>query len=175
MILYYSGAQTPNTPQPDYEKSLGGFVSSSPVPNGGINSIFSNISQLTLEEGAVETRAIFLKNTTGVALNLNLWLEYLADTGMKFEVAFVEPNEQGGMEAIITSKHIPYNAAFLEPVATDPVELALGIDELLGIWIKRTVTSRSFTPDELFEAFEVQDYVEKHLEVRLRIQEAVAV
>lgn len=68
MMLYLTGAQTSlvksggDSPQNDVNQSLGGYVSSSPVPNGAINEIFDLISSYTLEKKVPETLAFALVN-----------------------------------------------------------------------------------------------------------------
>jgi hypothetical protein len=77
MIFYYSGSEFFNATQNNVEKSLGGFLSSSPVPNQSLNNVFSDISKISKEQGLVETKAIVLKNTSGNDVtNVNLYQNY---------------------------------------------------------------------------------------------------
>lgn len=67
MMLYLTGAgaslvKTQDNPQTDAAKSLGGYISSTPVPNAALNSIFDLISAYTLEKRQKETIAIGLIN-----------------------------------------------------------------------------------------------------------------
>jgi hypothetical protein len=45
MVLLYTGAVLPNAPQINADKSLGGYVSSTGVPNGRLANLFSNYFQ----------------------------------------------------------------------------------------------------------------------------------
>lgn len=67
MMLYLTGAgaslvKTQDNPQTDASKSLGGYISSTPVPNAALNSLFDLISAYTLEKRQKETIAIGLIN-----------------------------------------------------------------------------------------------------------------
>jgi len=67
MMLYLTGAgasivKTQDNPQTDAAKSLGGYISSTPVPNAALNSLFDLISAYTLEKRQKETIAIGLIN-----------------------------------------------------------------------------------------------------------------
>lgn len=66
-MLYLTGAgaslvKTQDNPQTDAAKSLGGYISSTPVPNAALNSLFDLISAYTLEKRQKETIAIGLIN-----------------------------------------------------------------------------------------------------------------
>lgn len=67
MMLYLTGAgaslvKTQDNPQTDAAKSLGGYISSTPVPNAALNSLFDLISAYTLDKRQKETIAIGLIN-----------------------------------------------------------------------------------------------------------------
>lgn len=67
MMLYLTGAdaslaKSSEQPQSDVSKSLGGYISSTPVPNAALNSIFDLVSSYSIEKGQKETLAIGLIN-----------------------------------------------------------------------------------------------------------------
>src|SRR5574344_2672633 len=67
MMIYLTAAnsslvKSPDAPQTDTAKSLGGYVSSTPVPNGELNVLFDLISAYTLEKRQKETIALALVN-----------------------------------------------------------------------------------------------------------------
>lgn len=67
MILFLTGApsslkKSDVAPQPDPQRSLGGYVSSSPVPNAALNELFDLVSTGMLNDRPVETIAIGLVN-----------------------------------------------------------------------------------------------------------------
>lgn len=63
-MLYYTGAQQAGTPQGSPDKSLGGYVSSSPISNGLLNNIFGNVDQSILAQGIKQYRIIAFQNQT---------------------------------------------------------------------------------------------------------------
>lgn len=67
MMIYLTGAatslsKTQDNPQSDSSRSLGGYISSTPVPNAALNTLFDLISSYTLEKKPKETIAIGLIN-----------------------------------------------------------------------------------------------------------------
>jgi len=67
MMIYLTGAatsltKTQDNPQSDASRSLGGYISSTPVPNAALNTLFDLISSYTLEKKSKETIAIGLIN-----------------------------------------------------------------------------------------------------------------
>ena len=66
-MLYLTGAdaslaKSSEQPQSDVSKSLGGYISSTPVPNAALNNIFDLVSSYSIEKGQKETLAIGLIN-----------------------------------------------------------------------------------------------------------------
>lgn len=67
MMIYLTGAsaslsKSAEAPQSDANKSLGGYISSTPVPNAAINGLFDMISLQTIKNRYKETIAIGLIN-----------------------------------------------------------------------------------------------------------------
>ena len=67
MMIYLTGAatslaKTQDNSQSDASRSLGGYISSTPVPNAALNTLFDLISSYTLEKKPKETIAIGLIN-----------------------------------------------------------------------------------------------------------------
>lgn len=115
--LYLTGAQgsiakSAEQPQPDPTKSLGGFVSSTLVPNNSINSLFDIVSQLTIEKRLPETIAIGLINgdsdITDIELKIITDNHYQCD----FMIAAVGLDESFCMEHISSRYQEPLNATF---------------------------------------------------------------
>jgi hypothetical protein len=65
MKFYYSGADKLNGEQNSPLKSLGGYISSTPIPNGKVESVFSVLSNSMLNGETDETKVVFLKNDSG--------------------------------------------------------------------------------------------------------------
>lgn len=117
MRFFYSGAKSLNSSQTDISKSLGGFISSTSLPNGRLNNLFQDVSLVSLQEESSETKAIFLKNISNkIVQNIVLYFLYPSETISKLQVACVEPvnNE---MELIRSAYDLPYEAEFFEPSA----------------------------------------------------------
>ena len=68
-MLYYTGAIQPNAIQDSPSKSLGGYVSSSVVPNDVINNLFSDIYWYDLKHNLKHIRVIAFLNTTDETLD----------------------------------------------------------------------------------------------------------
>lgn len=120
MMLYLTGASASliktggNSPQSDPSKSLGGFVSSSTVPNASLNGIFDMISAYTLEKKTKETLAFALINKLPQGVS-NVTLKIVTDEGnlADFKVsAVVVDKETMTMETIANRFQEPLNAQF---------------------------------------------------------------
>lgn len=121
MMLYLTGAQASLTktggdsPQTDANKSLGGYVSSSQVPNGAFNVLFDLISSYTLENNPIETIGIALINkfdtkVTDVELKMVVGEDNIAD----FKIAAVAVSSDLSMEHIANRYQQPINAEFYD-------------------------------------------------------------
>lgn len=120
MQLVFTGAPALLSPNTDVEKSLGGYVSNTPVPNNRLNGLFSDISEYGKANKIVETLAICLYNTSGsTKTNVKLTEIYSNqflddDSGATYEWAAVTLNS-GKMESIQSKGDSPFYATFIEP------------------------------------------------------------
>lgn len=120
MMLYLTGAsnsvvKSGEIAQTDVSKSLGGFISSSPVPNGSINSLFDMISLSTLKNKPQETVALGLVNKFDNAVrNVKMRLVTKKDNIGRFKVAVVETDEELCMEHIENRNAEPIQADFYD-------------------------------------------------------------
>lgn len=145
--FYYSGASTFEAPQQKASLSLGGYVSSTPIPNGENNSVFSELSLLAAKNKYRETKLIVLKNELNSLNNVILWSNY--------NLAIVEPivNEKNEIlfEQISNSFAIPYYATFNTYTTENPAILGnLAINKYLGIWVSRKATSEIMEPLNIY-------------------------
>ena len=118
MIIFLTGAESSLVksevaPQNDAGKSLGGYVSSTPVSSGEVNALFDLISSYTLEKRKRETIALGLVNklpqaVTNVTLKIVVDKENLAT----FRVAAVALNNSMAMEKIANRYAEPMSAEF---------------------------------------------------------------
>ena len=112
MKLYYSGANQPNTPQNDPKKSLGGYLSSTEVPNGRLNNIFNDISPVSKQFNYEEVKGVFIKNTTGAAVN-NVTVYSTEGTNTDFKIQLSATTAANfKMEQIGSSKDTPLYGDF---------------------------------------------------------------
>lgn len=107
MMLYLTGAdnslaKSEVNPQNDPNRSLGGYISSTPVPNSAMNALFDLVSSRTLEKKPKETIALGLINkfeqpVKDVEIRMVVDKETIAD----FKVGAVEvSSETYSMEQI---------------------------------------------------------------------------
>lgn len=139
----YTGATENLGEQIDPERSLGGFVSKTIIPNRK-NNLFQDISYLTMRNETEEFRAIIIENKFNVDLN-NVKIGYLYDKRLyDIEIALVELNEDGKMEMISNSRSQPYYAEFFDASITPDQDDSFDIEVMtvgqkFGIWVKRKV------------------------------------
>ena len=118
MMLYLTGAanslaKSSEAPQTDANKSLGGYVSSTIVPNGYINELFDMISLSTLKNKPKETIAIALINKFDFAVsNVEIKIVTRKNYIGKFKVAVTEIGEDYLMEHIDNRYSEPMQAEF---------------------------------------------------------------
>lgn len=152
MILYYSGATNPNTDQTIPEKSLGGYISSTIINNGMLNSLFSTISKSTVQKNSRDTRLIVLTNTTGgIAYNVRIYIDNtLADTHSDIVMAAVAPaiDNCGNsyFEQISSPEALPYQAQLsAHNGAGNEINVGnINNGDSIGIWLSRTIIANDF-------------------------------
>ena len=120
MMIYLTGASTSlaksaDNPQSDVNRSLGGYISSTPVPNAAINSIFDLISSYTLEKRQKETIAIGLINQLDKAVkDVELKVVTDSDNEATFKIAAVSVGSNYLMEQIANRYQEPMSADFYD-------------------------------------------------------------
>ncbi len=120
MMLYLTGAQaslarSQDNPQTDVNKSLGGYVSSSPVPNNALNVLFDLISSYTMEKKQTETIAIALINQFEYPVeNVELKIIPEINSISTFKVAAVNVGKNFVMEQIANRYQEPIGATFFD-------------------------------------------------------------
>lgn len=151
MILYYSGANKANTEQNQAEKSLGGYISSSTIPNGLINSIFTTISRSVVEKNKRDTRLIVLTNTSGAAkTGVKVYIDPDAEAVSNIKIACVAPAtdacSNSYFEQITSTEALPYQATLAlhngEVNAIAVGNMAVGAS--IGIWLSRELIANKF-------------------------------
>lgn len=120
MMIYLTGAQyslkrTEENPQVDPAKSLGGFISSSPVPNGSLNALFDLVSSSTLMERPRETLAVALINKLAVKVSdIEVKIVVGGKPICSWRLAAVAPDANLAVESIPNRYAEPINATFYD-------------------------------------------------------------
>lgn len=156
MILYYSGAAQHKQPQPYASKSLGGYMSSSPVPNGQTGAIFGTLTRDSQWQN--DCKMIVLYNTSGQeVLDLRIYIE--SDSKyIDYKIAAVASahDSQGCpiFESIPFTNQLPSATLEYHDVDSPIVVDEFGNQKVIGLWIQRSL--KELPPEEV-------DYVYKLL------------
>ena len=153
MRFLYTGSPAFNTPQNDPGNSLGGFVSSTVVPNDSPGNMFSDISYEGTLLRKSECRGYVLENSTGASVT-SILFGYRLPPGSNFtlEVAFVTLDAAGQkMERLATAGSSPYIGTFVETLVTDSVDGSVSMGTMaagakLGFWLCRKLTGALAVP-----------------------------
>lgn len=144
MKFYYTAVSKPNVPQSDPALSLGGFKSSSAVPNADFGNLFSDISSFTIQSGRNEYIGLILENVLDKTIsNLKLWIETPKDSVCSYRLAIVELSDEGELERVSTINSKPFVADFQETSKENPIEIVGDFtpQSQVGVWIERIVKS----------------------------------
>lgn len=149
MRFLYTGAKIFNDKQDNYLLSLGGFISSTIVPNDRLNNIFSDISYLSFTNNTTECKALILENVSGVIVqNVRLGYKYPTNKIFKMEIAAValSVSSPQQIEKIANSTDIPYYANFAEAMISqdETTDDSINIGNLannarIAIWFKKSI------------------------------------
>lgn len=157
MFFYYTGSVDLDQPQPSPLSSLGGYKSSSRVPNDDYNNLFSDSGYSDEVDGAENVIGIVLKNELGATkTNITLFVDVdVADTTKYYVAAVTMP--QGIMETINSTTSKPYLGAFVDITGVaNRATLSASLENggLIGLWIKRVIPKKeSTTCDALYQNF----------------------
>lgn len=177
MRFYYTttaGVAEQGYTRPQPERSLGGFRSATPVPNGAFNSLFGDISMYTVFQNQNECIGLILKNETGSNVeNVFIWFNFPEDSYSKFQIAAVDLNtdsqDRKFMEDIPTINSIPYYSTFVDAEGEDnKADIgSLPVGGEVGIWFRRVLNKENIEADRDDLVYKVnpddRTYVEKEL------------
>ena len=162
IYLYYTGSEQFDTPQQEINKSLGGNISSTIIPNSQINSLFRDVSSYSKQKGTSETICIALKNISqNDLLNFTLFCE-LSSEDFTIEAAIALPsiNECNipVFEKLKTSEQSPYYAEFNNIVNEDnAISIAeFKKDSYLGLFLRKKIKSQGQSGNQC-KAIDYQD------------------
>lgn len=140
MRLYYTNITGADLSQSRPDLSLGGFRSTTIIPNNNFSNLFSDLSCYSISENRDEYIAASLLNETGViAQNVTMYFVYPETRQKNIEMAFVAFNANSEIEVVPNPYSAPYtgifNAADGELNAVNIGDIA--IDGQIGIWFKK--------------------------------------
>jgi hypothetical protein len=168
MKILYTGAGTFENTQQIAASSLGGYPSSSMVPNGALSNVFDTITKLTISRNKPEYRVLAILND-GIAelTGLQAWFEYPSDNSdespstdsadAQFRIAYAVPKVDACGDFyvdMITPGSKPYGVTFSEAHGAGvPLALPnLAVGAYLFIYLERTLDATLQQPlsdDEL--------------------------
>ena len=149
LSILYTGGLLANQQQSIGTSSMGGYISLTPIPNGRANSLFSDTCYY--QKNTTECRLIGIKAQAAVT-SLQIWINN-QDPLVSYEVAVVAPTADvcGDLcfEKLSKSSDIPLYAVFTETNINTPIIIGnLVVNQIIGLWIKRTYDSNSLVAIE---------------------------
>jgi hypothetical protein len=158
--IYYTGASESGKIQQIASQSLGGFISSSLIPNDMLGNLFSDVSQLALEKKSRSTRVIAIRNISDTPLEgLKVYTECdegaVAGTTIGYEVPTIDGCPDICSEKLPKGDALPQRVE-MKSAEGNPNAYALpDIDSgnYLFIFVSRQITAStpSYTSDELLD------------------------
>lgn len=142
MRFYYTVVSQPDIPQSDPASSLGGFKSSSAVPNADFGNLFSDVSSFTIQNGKSEYIGLILENILEETFNnLKIWIETPEDAVCSYRMAIGELSDDGELELIPTINSKPFVAEFQSTSKEESIEIdgEFAPGSQVGVWIERSV------------------------------------
>lgn len=180
MMLYLTGApysieRTSDNPQTDPSKSLGGFLSSTPVPSGVLNSLFGEVTIEDMTKGKSEVIALGLINEFDRDVkNVNIEIECKEDSVCRFEISAVSMSKDKKMESVSDRRQEPLISDFYD-VTNKYILLSetLKSGSAIGIWIKRIVGVSDIETDEqmlIRYKDNVKNVTEEHVTITINFE-----
>lgn len=153
MKIYYTVSSGEDSPSNRPSNSIGGYKSSTMVPNDFYNSVFGQISILGLSRGGDEYIGLMILNEEDSNLsNLKFWFKDFDNKQSSLEFAAVKPSiDSNGyqfIERLATINSKPQNIIFSHPTEDNPAILGeLKSGEMLGFWLHRKIDKESSLED----------------------------
>jgi len=143
MRLFYTGASIKNGTQENPLQSLGGFLSSTVVPNNRKGSTFPDLDLLDLDKDIEHVMCFILKNETTQSIqDVKIYSELIQGQRAKYELAAVTVNGNGSVERVNDLKSSPYVGTFFDISGiAEEVTLVSTLVEggMIGLWIRRKI------------------------------------
>jgi hypothetical protein len=165
MKLLLSGAQFYKSEQKSINQSVGGYMSSTPVPSGRINLLFGDVSIYSKMVGSKDCMAIYAYNDSSETIT-NLCIEQIqsANNDCEFYWGAVDPNDNGEtifIEKIGSRKEEPFNVDWFQPttkrenatVIIKSAGLTGDVAELLDVEFDLTGNTKETLVNDIVKAF----------------------
>lgn len=152
-MIYYTINTKFAAPQSFSFKSLGGFMSSTRVPNGSINNVFGSLSLDELKRNSFRIIGLIFKNEFNTPLkDIRIYFEKIKSAPyFKYKVGLSSVNinekKEKSIELLSNKESLPYSVSnFYEPTLDDPLSLSQEIakESYVGIWLKREFDKEIF-------------------------------
>lgn len=144
MKILYSNSPKPNQMQTDPGKSLGGYLSSTPVLNGSLNNLFPSVSNQALNLKPFEVRMVGLYNESTINTHSGISLTFtIADDSIfkyYFSISTPTVDDCGDLYEILqNSQSLPYYSEFteIESGVNYNISSLIAANNSLGLWLKR--------------------------------------
>lgn len=148
-MIYYTGAKKSEERQDNPSLSLGGFKSSSQVPNGAIHNVFPKITQSTVIKNHKIIRMIVLHNpSTTTMSNIRLWSEdgefsKILLTGIL--PAYDAECDVYYFEEVANEASLPYQGTLAQYTEATPFTIPeLLPTKTIGIWLRKELDLDKF-------------------------------
>lgn len=141
--LYYTVSSGYLDIQGNYINSLGGFPSSTEVPNDVFDNLFDEISLSEIKDVKTQYRAIIIKNESEEIIeNIELWFEKKDSNICSYQIGanILSNDEQPFMEHIPSVYSKPLYTQLYDATVDSKVSIGnLNPGQMIGLWLSRTV------------------------------------
>lgn len=141
--LYYTVSSGYLDIQGNYINSLGGFPSSTEVPNDVFDNLFDEISLSEIKDVKTQYRAIIIKNESEEVIeNIELWFEKKDSNICSYQIGatLLSNDEQPFMEHIPSVYSKPLYTQLYDATVDSKVSIGnLNPGQMIGLWLSRTV------------------------------------
>lgn len=141
--LYYTVSSGYLDIQGNYINSLGGFPSSTEVPNDVFDNLFDEISLSEIKDAKTQYRAIVIKNESEEVIeNIELWFEKKDSNICSYQIGatLLSNDEQPFMEHIPSVYSKPLYTQLYDAAVDSKVSIGnLNPGQMIGLWLSRTV------------------------------------
>lgn len=143
MKLYFTTSGEADTVQSKPTLSLGGYKSSSPVPNNILDNLFGELSLLTIKENRDEYIGLIAVNESGAEITgCNIYFVHPEDSYSEYKIAAILPATDGDGNNYIESIPSRYSKPLYSDCVSADIDNKYSIGTIangsaVGIWIKR--------------------------------------